>query len=99
VIKRAIKARWWLVVCLLPAVALVPFVWVGLDLAYVSTDNETDYAVPSDVIIISGYPCGEASEPCLPPLNRPYFRSDADVTRGQTSKIVSNTFFPECNLP
>jgi hypothetical protein len=46
--------------------------------------------------IISGYLCGGVGEPCVPPLNRPYFRSNASVTRGQSSKIVSNTFFPGC---
>lgn len=47
--------------------------------------------------IMSGYPCG-SPEPCVPPDNRPYFRPAANVTRGQTSKIVSNTFFPDCAL-
>ena len=46
---------------------------------------------------INGYPCGGLSEPCVPPDNRPYFRPAANVTRGQTSKIVATTFFPECN--
>jgi hypothetical protein len=49
--------------------------------------------------IISGYTCGGDGEPCVPPLNRPYFRSNANVTRGQASKIVSNTFFPNCDTP
>jgi hypothetical protein len=40
--------------------------------------------------IISGYPCGGAGEPCVPPLDRPYFRPGSDATRGQISKIVSN---------
>ncbi len=38
---------------------------------------------------ISGYACGGAGEPCVPPLNLPYFRPNASVTRGQISKIVS----------
>ena len=46
--------------------------------------------------IIEGYPCGGPGEPCMPPDNRPYFRSLANATRGQTSKIVSIAFFPEC---
>lgn len=46
--------------------------------------------------IIGGYPCGRRAEPCVPPLNRPYARPSADVTRGQTSKLVVNTFFPGC---
>jgi hypothetical protein len=49
---------------------------------------------------ISGYRCGggvpPGSEPCIPPGNRPYFRPSNNATRGQTSKIVSNTFFPDC---
>jgi hypothetical protein len=39
--------------------------------------------------IISGYPCGGPGEPCVPPDNLPYFRPNANVTRGQLSKIVS----------
>jgi hypothetical protein len=39
--------------------------------------------------IIGGYACGGAGEPCVPPGNRPYFRSGNNVTRGQTSKIVA----------
>jgi hypothetical protein len=38
--------------------------------------------------IITGYPCGSPTEPCVPPQNRPYFRPNASVTRGQTAKIV-----------
>jgi hypothetical protein len=38
--------------------------------------------------IINGYACGGASEPCVPPQNRPYFRPNANVTRGQIAKIV-----------
>ena len=44
--------------------------------------------------VMSGYPCGGAGEPCVE--NRPYFRWNAQVTRGQASKIVANTFFPNC---
>jgi hypothetical protein len=49
--------------------------------------------------IISGYECG------LPPAGpcdaqrRPYFLPYNNVTRGQTAKIVANTFFPECQQP
>jgi hypothetical protein len=40
--------------------------------------------------IIGGYPCGSNPfEPCVAPDNRPYFRPNNDVTRGQLSKIVS----------
>ena len=49
--------------------------------------------------VMSGYPCGGVGEPCIPPDNRPYFRPNANATRGQTSKIVSNTFFPACVTP
>jgi hypothetical protein len=44
---------------------------------------------------VSGYPCGRADEPCGDE-RRPYFRPHGLVTRGQASKIVSNTFFPNC---
>jgi glucose/arabinose dehydrogenase len=44
---------------------------------------------------IEGYPCGGSGEPCGP-TSRPYFRTNANATRGQTSKMVSLTFFPAC---
>ncbi len=47
--------------------------------------------------IMSGYPCGGTGEPCVPPANLPYFRPSRNATRGQTSKIVGNTFFPNCS--
>jgi hypothetical protein len=43
----------------------------------------------SDRAIIGGYACGGAGEPCVAPDNRPYFRPNNNVTRGQLSKIVS----------
>ena len=46
--------------------------------------------------VMSGYPCG-SPEPCVPPDNRPYFRPNSGATRGQVSKIVANTFFPNCD--
>lgn len=46
---------------------------------------------------MNGYGCGGSGEPCNPPGNRPYFRPNVNATRGQTSKIVANTFFPVCN--
>ncbi len=49
--------------------------------------------------IMSGYPCGGAGEPCVSPDNLPYFRPGASATRGQTSKIVANTFYPSCDTP
>jgi endoglucanase len=39
--------------------------------------------------IIGGYPCGAPGEPCVAPDNRPYFRPNNNVTRGQLSKITS----------
>jgi hypothetical protein len=48
--------------------------------------------------IMGGYACGGLNEPCVPPTNRPYFRWAAPATRGQTSKIVANTWFPGCSL-
>ena len=45
---------------------------------------------------MSGYPCGGGEgEPCGPE-SRPYFRPYNNATRGQTSKIVANAFFPGC---
>ena len=38
--------------------------------------------------IIGGYPCGGPGEPCI--SGKPYFRPNANATRGQISKIVSN---------
>jgi hypothetical protein len=49
--------------------------------------------------VMSGYPCGGNGEPCVGPDNFPYFRPAANATRGQASKIVANTFFPECDTP
>jgi hypothetical protein len=49
--------------------------------------------------IMSGYPCGGVGEPCVPSGNLPYFRPNNNATRGQTSKMVANTFFPGCNPP
>jgi uncharacterized delta-60 repeat protein len=40
--------------------------------------------------IIGGYNCGGPGEPCGPG-NKPYFRPNANATRGQISKIVSNS--------
>ncbi len=48
--------------------------------------------------VMGGYPCGGEGEPC-DDQNRPYFRPFSNVTRGQASKIVANTFFPNCQTP
>ncbi|HET9494711.1 MAG TPA: S-layer homology domain-containing protein, partial [Chloroflexia bacterium] len=47
---------------------------------------------------IAGYPCSGAGEPC-DSESRPYFRPGNGVTRGQSAKIVSVAFFPECSTP
>jgi hypothetical protein len=39
---------------------------------------------------MSGYPCGGAGEPCGSG-NLPYFRPNSNASRGQISKILSNT--------
>jgi hypothetical protein len=49
----------------------------------------------TDLGVMSGYACGGPGEPCGP-NNLPYFRPSANATRGQASKIVANTFFPNC---
>jgi hypothetical protein len=49
--------------------------------------------------VVGGYPCGGVGEPCLPPSNRPYYRPGSAVTRGQTAKILTNTFLPGCPSP
>jgi hypothetical protein len=48
--------------------------------------------------VMGGYACGGVGEPC-DDQNRAYFRVGANLTRGQTSKIVANTFFPNCQTP
>ena len=45
--------------------------------------------------IMSGYVCGNP-EPCVSPGNLPYFRPGNIANRGQTAKIVANTFYPGC---
>jgi hypothetical protein len=49
--------------------------------------------------VMQGYPCGGTGEPCVPPDNRSYFRPFNNATRGQTAKIVANTFMHDCDLP
>jgi uncharacterized delta-60 repeat protein len=48
--------------------------------------------------VMSGYACGGPGEPCGTG-NFPYFRPNTNVTRGQSAKIVANTFFPGCVTP
>ncbi|HKP52923.1 MAG TPA: S-layer homology domain-containing protein [Chloroflexia bacterium] len=52
----------------------------------------------TNIGVMGGYPCGGEGEPC-DDQNRPYFRPFANVTRGQASKIVANTFSPNCQTP
>jgi hypothetical protein len=49
--------------------------------------------------VMSGYPCNTLPEEPCEAGNRPYFRPNANVTRGQAAKIVANTFFPGCQTP
>ncbi|MDQ3927798.1 MAG: S-layer homology domain-containing protein, partial [Chloroflexota bacterium] len=39
--------------------------------------------------VVGGYPCGGPNEPCEPPGNYPYYRPNANITRGQIAKIVA----------
>lgn len=39
--------------------------------------------------VVNGYPCGGSGEPC-DPNQRPYFRPNNNVTRGQIAKIIAN---------
>jgi hypothetical protein len=45
--------------------------------------------------VISGYDCGGPGEPC-PGL---YYRPNANITRGQVSKVAAQTFFPNACAP
>ncbi|HUS15197.1 MAG TPA: S-layer homology domain-containing protein, partial [Chloroflexia bacterium] len=49
--------------------------------------------------VISGYACGSPPAGACDPQNRPWFLPFGSATRGQTSKIVANTFFPSCQTP
>jgi hypothetical protein len=58
----------------------------------------------ADLGIINGYPCGGVLEPCIPPTNRPYFRPNNSVTRGQAVKILDGfrqlvTATPTATIP
>jgi hypothetical protein len=48
--------------------------------------------------VMGGYGCGDPGEPCGVG-NRAYFRPGNPVTRGQSSKIVANTFYTDCATP
>ncbi len=67
------------------------------DVAIGSTYYTYTYRLVSRTIM-GGYPCGGTGEPCRPG-NLPYFRPNNNATRGQTAKIVGNTFFPDCQTP
>jgi hypothetical protein len=47
--------------------------------------------------VMGGYVCGGPGEPCR--SGTAYFRPYANVTRGQSAKIVANTFYPDCRTP
>ncbi|HUS13447.1 MAG TPA: S-layer homology domain-containing protein [Chloroflexia bacterium] len=49
--------------------------------------------------VISGYTCGSPPAGACDPQQRPYFLPFTGATRGQTAKIVANTFFPACQTP
>ncbi|HEX9989206.1 MAG TPA: S-layer homology domain-containing protein [Chloroflexia bacterium] len=51
--------------------------------------------------IMGGYKCKDSGtvDLCVPTYNRPYFHPDDNATRGQVSKIVANTFYPDCETP
>jgi hypothetical protein len=72
----------------------------GVFYADVTTDNPfyNEIMRLTNRGVMSGYPCGGPGEPC-DSENRPYFRWGNTVTRGQASKIVANTFFPNCETP
>ncbi|MEO8287195.1 MAG: S-layer homology domain-containing protein [Chloroflexota bacterium] len=42
--------------------------------------------------IVNGYPCGGPGEPCVTPGNKPYFRANNSITRGQVAKMASLAF-------
>lgn len=46
---------------------------------------------------VNGYACGGPSEPCVPPTNRPYFRPNNLITRGQLAKMASQALFIDCS--
>ena len=46
--------------------------------------------------MMSGYSCGGPGESCV--TGKPYFRPATNATRGQTSKIVGNGFYPDCTM-
>jgi hypothetical protein len=45
--------------------------------------------------VINGYQCGGPGEPC-PGF---YYRPNNNITRGQVSKVASQTFFPNACAP
>ena len=48
--------------------------------------------------VMSGYACDNNTPglECVGPVNLPYFKVGSNATRGQISKMVANTFFPNC---
>jgi hypothetical protein len=48
--------------------------------------------------VMSGYHCGTMPAGlCVQPNNLPYFLPVETATRGQSAKIVANTFYPDCD--
>jgi hypothetical protein len=49
--------------------------------------------------VISGYNCGQAPAGPCDGVHLYYFLPGNNVTRGQTAKFISNSFFPNCQTP
>jgi hypothetical protein len=49
--------------------------------------------------VISGYNCGQAPAGPCDGVHLYYFLPGNNVTRGQTAKFISNSFFPNCQVP
>ncbi len=49
--------------------------------------------------VISGYNCGQAPAGPCDGVRLYYFLPGNNVTRGQTAKFISNSFFPNCRTP
>jgi uncharacterized SAM-binding protein YcdF (DUF218 family) len=58
---KKLRRLWWRLTLLLAAGPLLYLLWFALNFAYVATDNETDYAAASDVIIVLGCPSYEGN--------------------------------------
>jgi hypothetical protein len=67
-----------------------------LDPIFADVPNGSPFSIYVQVMgmrsFMQGYPCGGPGEPCGPG-NLPYFRPSMNATRGQTAKIVTNSFY------